>query len=324
MRRALPLLLALAAGAGGRSGAGARGQPERLLRRRRRALSGAGHRPPAGGDPGTRGDHGAPAGRPQGRPGHACSRCSSGRASRAAPPPDAAVPVPGAPDTWSAQLWLMAAASYSVRVTIEGPRGPGGGPGAGARRAEPGARDGQGLGVHPAGARGCSCSPGRSPIVGAAVREASLPPGEAVDGRRRARARVVAVPRGPPLRARPLGRQGLVGPRGRARRGRGSSSRSACGPRCSLDGGRPRARPGDRRRRGTPGLVAADPGPRQADAPVPDPRARPRRLRPPPSGGPGEQDDFLRRPPAAAGGHLPRSTPTSSTRAASRRPWWTG
>ena len=44
---------------------------------------------------------------------------------KGAPPPDVAVPVPGAPGTWSGELWLMVASSYSVRVHIQGPAGEG-------------------------------------------------------------------------------------------------------------------------------------------------------------------------------------------------------
>jgi hypothetical protein len=43
----------------------------------------------------------------------------------AAPPPDAAVRVPGDSTLWSARLWFMAASAYAVRVTITGDVGAG-------------------------------------------------------------------------------------------------------------------------------------------------------------------------------------------------------
>ncbi len=42
-----------------------------------------------------------------------------------APPPDPAVPVPGDPELYSAELWLMTVGAYRIEVTVEGARGEG-------------------------------------------------------------------------------------------------------------------------------------------------------------------------------------------------------
>jgi hypothetical protein len=111
---------------------------------------------------------------------------------KGAPPPDAAVAVPGAPDTWSAQLWLMRGSSYSVRVAVQGPAGPG------EALVPVTAVPMQVLGMDKGlGAvlvlLGLFLFVGAVAIVGAAVRESVLPPGEAADGRRRSRARVLSA-----------------------------------------------------------------------------------------------------------------------------------
>lgn len=111
---------------------------------------------------------------------------------KGAPPPDAAQPVPGAPATWSAQLWLMKAASYSVRVHVEGAAG------AGHVLVPVSAVPSRilemprGMGVALAGL-GLLLFAGAVSIVGAAVRESVLAPGEAPDARRRRRAFVIAT-----------------------------------------------------------------------------------------------------------------------------------
>ena len=105
-----------------------------------------------------------------------------------APPPDLAEPVPGAPDLYSAALWFMGATSYRVHVTVEGREGRGTTVVpvvalATAQREMPRA-----MGLVLAGL-GVFLIAGLVTIVGAAVRESVLAPGEAPDGTRRRRAR---------------------------------------------------------------------------------------------------------------------------------------
>ncbi|HEV2843280.1 MAG TPA: hypothetical protein VG477_00410, partial [Thermoanaerobaculia bacterium] len=111
---------------------------------------------------------------------------------KGAPPPDVAVPVPGAPGTWTAQLWLMVQSSYSVRVHVRGPAGEGVAivpVTATPRRV---LEMNRGLGIALAGL-GLFLFAGAVSIVGAAVRESVLPPGEAPDARRRNRARAAVA-----------------------------------------------------------------------------------------------------------------------------------
>jgi len=111
---------------------------------------------------------------------------------KGAPPPDEAVPVPGAPDTWSAQLWLMRASSYSVRVEVKGPAGSGATlvPVTAVRQRVLGMDRGLGVVLL---LMGLFLFAGAVSIAGAAVREGVLAPGEAVDGRQRARGRAAVV-----------------------------------------------------------------------------------------------------------------------------------
>lgn len=111
---------------------------------------------------------------------------------KGAPPPDAARPVPGAPATWATQLWLMTASSYSVRVQVAGPAGSGHVlvPVTAVPSRVLGM--GRGMGVMLA-CLGLFLFAGAVSIVGAAVRESVLPPGEAPDTRRRSRARAVTL-----------------------------------------------------------------------------------------------------------------------------------
>jgi hypothetical protein len=102
---------------------------------------------------------------------------------KGAPPADVAEPVPGAPGVWSGKLWLMVDGSFSVRVQVRGPAGEGM-----TQVPVPAVRSGvlamdksltwtlEGLGLFLF--LGAVC------IIGAAVRESSLPPGETVDKRR--------------------------------------------------------------------------------------------------------------------------------------------
>lgn len=111
---------------------------------------------------------------------------------KGAPPPDAAVQVPGAPDTWSAQLWLMRGSSYTVRVVVQGPAGPGEALVPVTAVPMQVLRMDKGLGTILV-FLGLFLFVGAVSIVGAAVRESVLTPGEEADGGRRARARVLSV-----------------------------------------------------------------------------------------------------------------------------------
>jgi hypothetical protein len=112
--------------------------------------------------------------------------------AKGAPPADVAVPLDGAPGLWTARLWLMTASSYSIHVRVAGPQGEGLAmvPVATARtrRLEMQRPMGVALSV-----MGLVLFFGAMSIVGAAVRESVLPPGEAPDARRTWRARGVAV-----------------------------------------------------------------------------------------------------------------------------------
>lgn len=116
--------------------------------------------------------------------------------SEGAPRPDEARPVPGDAGLWSANLWFMEFGSYSVHVAVDGPEGTGRVivpvPAAATQVKEMGA----GLAAALAGL-GLFLAVGLLTIVGAAVREAVLPPGQSPDPRRRRRAwiaRALAVP----------------------------------------------------------------------------------------------------------------------------------
>ncbi len=111
---------------------------------------------------------------------------------KGAPPPDVAVPVPGAPGVWSSQLWLMVSSSYSVRVVVKGADGEGVAQVPVAATPRQVLRMRKGIGVVLAGL-GLFLFAGAISLVGAAMRESTLPPGEQPDDRRRARARIGAV-----------------------------------------------------------------------------------------------------------------------------------
>lgn len=107
----------------------------------------------------------------------------------AAPPPERAKPVRGQPNSWRLPLWVMTGGSNSVTVRVRGDRG-------------------EGVVVVPAtivafqrldltgplafglGAVGLFLFAGAVTIVGAAVREAGLPPGKSPGSRRRRSARI--------------------------------------------------------------------------------------------------------------------------------------
>ena len=105
-----------------------------------------------------------------------------------APPPDVAVPVPGDPGLFTAQLWLMTSGSYTVRVQVG--EGVALVPVVTAPTRLKGMQRGMGalllvLGVF--------LFAGAVTIVGAAVRESVLAPGEAPDAGRLRRARIVSA-----------------------------------------------------------------------------------------------------------------------------------
>lgn len=106
-----------------------------------------------------------------------------------APPVEPARPVPGAPGLYSAQIWLMERGPYNVRVAVDGPAG------GGVALVPILALPTRVLGMQPflgwlLAALGVFLTVGLVCIVGAAVREAVLPPGDAPDRKRRRRARV--------------------------------------------------------------------------------------------------------------------------------------
>ncbi len=106
-----------------------------------------------------------------------------------APPPDRALPVPGDTELYAADLWLMVPTSYRVQVVVDGPQGTGTAivpvmALATAQREMPRA-----MGALLAGL-GLFLAAGLLTIVGVAVRESVVPPGEAPDAKRRRRSRV--------------------------------------------------------------------------------------------------------------------------------------
>lgn len=109
-----------------------------------------------------------------------------------APPPDRAARVPGSPDLWSAELWLMTAGSYAVNVVVDGASGVGTVtvPVASLATKRLGMQRPLGIALMGLGVFLCV---GLVSIVGAATREGVLTPGEAPDGRRIARARGAMV-----------------------------------------------------------------------------------------------------------------------------------
>jgi hypothetical protein len=111
---------------------------------------------------------------------------------KGAPPPDEARPVRGDQGLWSGQLWIMTAGSYSVRVTIDGPAGEGVAvvPVAAVRTRTLGMQRTMSLVLS---GLGLLLVAGAVTLVGAAVRESILPPGEEPDPRRRRWARAAVV-----------------------------------------------------------------------------------------------------------------------------------
>lgn len=112
-----------------------------------------------------------------------------------APPADVAVPVPGQAGSYTAQLWLMRQGSYTVRVRIDGSSGQGTAlvPVTTAPTELRTMQRGMGVVLS---LLGIFLFVGALTIVGAAVRESVLAPGEVPDPRRKVRARAVAVASG--------------------------------------------------------------------------------------------------------------------------------
>jgi hypothetical protein len=116
--------------------------------------------------------------------------------TRGAPRPDQALPVAGEPRLWSAELWFMDFGSYSVHVAVEGAAGTGTVivPVPAVATQTLGMKRGMALGL---AGLGIFLFIGALTIVGAAAREAVLPPGEVPDAARRRMswiARAIAVP----------------------------------------------------------------------------------------------------------------------------------
>jgi len=112
--------------------------------------------------------------------------------AKGAPPADLAVPVPGAPATWSAQLWLMTQSSYSVCVRVKGPAGAGEALVPVTAAASRILRMKRGMGAVLA-FLGVFLFAGAVSLAGAAARESVLAPGEVPDERRRRRARTITI-----------------------------------------------------------------------------------------------------------------------------------
>ena len=107
---------------------------------------------------------------------------------KGAPPPDIATPVPGDPTLYAAELWFMTPQSYQMAVDVEGPRGSGTAmvpvmAVATAERAMPRWLGGVLVVL------GLLLTAGLLTLIGAAVRESVLPPGEEPNTRRRRNAR---------------------------------------------------------------------------------------------------------------------------------------
>jgi hypothetical protein len=109
-----------------------------------------------------------------------------------APPADAAVPVPGDPTLYAAEIWFMTPSSYQMAVEVHGPSGPGTAivpvlALATTEREMPPWLGGV-LAV-----LGIVLTAGLLTLIGAAVRESVLPPGEVPDATRRTRARLATA-----------------------------------------------------------------------------------------------------------------------------------
>ena len=109
-----------------------------------------------------------------------------------APPADTAAPVPGDPTLYAAEIWFMTASSYQMAVEVDGPSGPGTAivpvlALATTEREMPPWLGGV-LAV-----LGLVLTAGLLTLIGAAVRESVLPPGEVPDAKRQTRARLATA-----------------------------------------------------------------------------------------------------------------------------------
>ncbi|HEX2721585.1 MAG TPA: hypothetical protein VHM24_01605 [Gemmatimonadaceae bacterium] len=113
-------------------------------------------------------------------------------ASGAAPPAESAQPVAGDPGLFSGKLWMMSGGSNSVTVSVNGKKGHGKVvvPVVVVAYSRLGLAAPMGIGL---AAMGLFLFAGLVTIVGAAVREGSLPPGEVPTDRTRKRARIAMV-----------------------------------------------------------------------------------------------------------------------------------
>ena len=111
---------------------------------------------------------------------------------KGAPPAEIATPVPGDPTLYAAEIWFMTASSYQMAVDVEGPNGSGTAMVpvmaiATAERPMPAWLGGVLLVL------ALILTAGLLTLIGAAVRESVLPPGEEPDGKRRRRARLATA-----------------------------------------------------------------------------------------------------------------------------------
>jgi len=109
--------------------------------------------------------------------------------ARGIPPPDKARPVAGRPNTWTVPLWIMTSGSFGVRVMVSGAQGEGTAIVPVSAVATRVLRMDRAFGWLLAGL-GLVLLIGAVTIVGAAVRESVVPPGETPDRTRRIRARI--------------------------------------------------------------------------------------------------------------------------------------
>ncbi|HMF95236.1 MAG TPA: hypothetical protein VKE96_13110 [Vicinamibacterales bacterium] len=108
---------------------------------------------------------------------------------KGAPPAETAAPVPGDPELRAAEMWFMTASSYQLVVSIDGPAGHGEAIVPVTALATAQRTMVPGLGLLLAGL-GIFLTVGMLTIIGAAVRESVLAPGDEPDQVRRRRARI--------------------------------------------------------------------------------------------------------------------------------------